>query len=260
MNYYTHDLNPIAFSISEFVMPWYWLFYLLGCIWALLYTRYLSEKKFVPLSLKDIRDYFEWGWVALFLGARVVYVLVYNLSYYLDHPEQIYKIWLGGMSFHGAILGILISTYLIAKKKKQNLFHFCDSLSTCVPLVLAFGRIGNFINGELAGRYSNVPWAVIFPRYDLIPRHPSQLYQSLLEGLLIFVIMHLNRSKLKYAGYQSANFLIFYGVFRFITEFFREPDRQLGYYLNYFSMGQFLCLAMIFSGLFIHKKFVRKIN
>jgi phosphatidylglycerol---prolipoprotein diacylglyceryl transferase len=252
-NYYIHNINPLALEIGTFTLPWYWLVYFIGLVWTLFMVHRLNNQLELGLQRKDIADYFQWGWLALFLGARLFYILVYNLDYFIKYPHMIPKIWLGGMSFHGALCAIALSIYLTAKWKKQNFLLIADCLATVSPLVLGFGRIANFINGELAGRATTVAWAVIFPRYkDGIPRHPSQLYQALCEGFILFFILWLSRKKIKYkSGHQSAIFLMGYGVARFVVEFFREADPQLGYYFFGITMGQFLCLLMISSGCYL---------
>ena len=220
----------------------------------------------LEISKKDIADYFQWAWLALFLGARLFYIVVYNFTFFLEHPHMIMKIWLGGMSFHGALLGITLSLFLTAKWKKQNFLLIGDCIATVAPLVLAFGRIGNFINGELAGRAATIPWAVIFPRYkDGIARHPSQLYQALLEGFILFLILWINKKNIKNKrGLQSSLFLIGYGFARFIVEFFREADAQMGYFLFGMTMGQLLCFAMVLAGFmlfyFSRKKYSKQLE
>lgn len=189
------------------------------------------------------------------LGARAVYILFYNLPYYQKFPHKIFNIWEGGMSFHGALLGIFLATFLIAKIKKNNVLFFLDLLAICAPLTLFFGRIGNFINGELAGKVTTVPWAIIFTQhYDLNPRHPSQLYEAIFEGLLLFILLwKLRHTLIPHAGRATAFFLIFYGTVRFIIEFFRLKDPQLDYILKIFTLGQIQCLIMIITGMAIIK-------
>ena len=192
----------------------------------------------------------------MILGARVFYILAYNFQYFLDNPEESIRIWNGGMSFHGGMIGGVIALFAVSRFKGQQLLRITDLIATSIPLVLGFGRIANFINGELAGRPTNVPWAVIFPRYqDHIPRHPSQLYQAALEGFLLFAILYLSRSRLKQAGFQSALFLLGYGLLRLAAEFFRNPDPQIGFLFGGMTMGQLLCLGMIALGVVILRKF-----
>ncbi|MBT7609169.1 MAG: prolipoprotein diacylglyceryl transferase [Bacteriovoracaceae bacterium] len=252
-NYYIHNINPLAIEIGTFTLPWYWLVYFVGLLWTLFMVHRLNKELDLGLSSKDVADYFQWSWISLFFGARLFYILVYNLDFFLQHPHMIPKIWLGGMSFHGALLGITFSLYFTAKWKKQDFLLIGDCIATVAPMVLGFGRIANFINGELAGRAASVPWAVIFPRYkDGIPRHPSQLYQAILEGFILFFILRYSRGRIKsHRGHQSSIFLIGYGIARFVVEFFREADPQLGYYFLGLTMGQLLCLAMILTGAYL---------
>lgn len=245
----------MVFTGEHFSLPWYWLVYFIGFFWVFYSVLKLNKLSPDPLSRKDLADYFQWGWLSLFIGARLIYIVVYHPSFFLEHPHMIPKFWLGGMSFHGALLGISVALFLVAKKKKQSFFQFADLLVTAAPLVLAFGRLANFVNGELAGKVSQVPWAVIFPRYkDGLPRHPSQLYQAFVEGFLLFLILQLTKKRfLSLPGMQSSIFLIGYGVLRFLVEFFRAPDPQLGAFLG-LNMGQYLCLIMVAVGAWLMKK------
>lgn len=256
-NYYRLDFDPLAFEIGQFALPWYWLVYFLGFIWVFYMTHKLNKKLGLGLTAREISTYFQWSWVALFLGSRVFYVLFYNLSFFLKNPDMILKIWLGGMSFHGALLGILLAIWLVARRLQQRFILMADILVTTSPLVLGFGRVTNFINGELAGRVTDVPWAVIFPRYkDGLPRHPSQLYQGFLEGFLLFILLFfLRKNIVKKPGLQSIIFLAGYGLSRFFIEFFREPDKQLGFFFSYFTLGQFLCLLMIVGSFLMYRHF-----
>ena len=249
MEHTTHSINPLAIDWGWLVLPWYWLIYFFGFLWILWSTHYLRRTLKIKLSPKDLSDYLQWGWISMFLGARIVYILFYNLDFFLHNPSFIPKIWLGGMSFHGALLGVVTSILLVAKVKKHNFFLFSDILAVTVPFVLIFGRIANFINGELVGRVTDVPWAIIFPRFGTSPRHPSQLYEALTEGLITFIILWTIRGRVKLnPGLTSSLFLILYGGFRFIVEYFRLPDPQLGIIVFGLSMGQLMCLLMILIG------------
>ncbi|SMF56586.1 Prolipoprotein diacylglyceryl transferase [Pseudobacteriovorax antillogorgiicola] len=249
MEYYVHDLNPIAFSIGDLVLPWYWLVYVAGFFFIYSYGRRLARSQNLILSKNDWIDYMVWGWLGLLLGGRLFYALVYNLEYFVSHPAEIYQLWKGGMSFHGGLLGVLLTIYILSRRKKQDFFLPMDLVASSIPFVLGFGRIANFINGELAGRVASIPWAVVFPKYyDQLPRHPSQLYQSATEGFLLFVILRWQRHRLSNSGTISCFFLIGYGSFRFVTEFFRNPDPQVGFLLGFLTMGQLLCLVMILIG------------
>jgi phosphatidylglycerol:prolipoprotein diacylglycerol transferase len=244
-----HSINPLAIDWGWLVLPWYWLIYFLGFLWILWSTHYLRRTLEIKLSPKDLSHYLQWGWISMFLGARVVYILFYNLEFFIQNPSYIPKIWLGGMSFHGALLGVVASILVVAKVKKHSFFLFSDLLAVATPFVLIFGRIANFINGELVGRVTDVPWAIVFPRFGTSPRHPSQLYEALTEGLITFIILWAIRKRVKInAGLTSSLFLILYGGFRFIVEYFRLPDPQLGTIVLGLSMGQLMCLLMILIG------------
>ena len=188
------------------------------------------------------------------------YVIFYNPGYFISNPIDIFKIWEGGMSFHGALIGIVLGTYLFSTKKNLSTLFLLDIIACVSPIGIFLGRIANFINGELVGKISNVPWSVIFPSIDMMPRHPSQLYEALLEGLILFIILKILINKKNYmTGTCSYVFLICYGVFRVFSEFFREPDSHIGYLFNIFSMGTLLSLIMILFG-FIIFNFLRKKN
>lgn len=253
-SFYIHKLNPIAFTLLGLDFPWYWLTYLVGLFWVLLYGSFIIHHHSSPLKVYDFKFQLFFAWPAVFLGGRLFYVFVYNWNFFKERPELIIQLWYGGMSFHGALLALILSAWAVSKFLKNSLLSYLDVLATAAPLTLFFGRIANFINGELAGRPTELPWAVIFPRYeDGLPRHPSQIYQALTEGLLLFIILNITAKKnISRPGLQSALFLMGYGASRFFIEFFREPDAQLGTWL-YLSMGQYLCLLMIFAGLTLYK-------
>lgn len=257
--HYIHDLDPIAFSFGFFVMPWYWLVYFLGYFFVLMSVESFSKKGLIQLDLILIHKFMTRGFVFMLLGARLTYILVYNFSYFFNDPKKVFYIWEGGMSFHGALLGVIGTTFFFSRKYKFSFFEFTDPIAVSAPLVLGFGRIANFINGELAGRVTTSKIGVIFPKfYDLNPRHPSQLYEAFFEGFLIFGILFITKKNLNIKGMQSSLFLILYGVFRFFIEFFRMPDKQLGLYFFELTMGQILCVLMVLVGAFIRYHFVRK--
>ncbi|EQC45523.1 prolipoprotein diacylglyceryl transferase [Bacteriovorax sp. Seq25_V] len=244
MSYYVHNLSPIAFHLFGMPFAWYWLVYFCGYFWVL-YSLKLIKQESHQISAVDFQNYLFIGFFSMLLGGKFFYILFYNLSYYVEEPSRIFKIWEGGMSFHGAIIGSCAWTFIYAKIKKISFWKLTDLVVTSVPLVLLFGRLANFINGELAGRISTLPWAVVFPRYaDGLARHPSQIYEAMLEGAVLFMIMWRGRKFLSEAGRQSVRFLFFYGLFRFICEFFRAPDIQIGYIAG-LTIGQFYCLAMM---------------
>lgn len=260
MAHYTVDFNPIAFTFGAIAMPWYWLVYFVGYLWMLWFAPFLTKAGHVRVTKKEASDFVIAAFFLMLLFSRMTYVLLYNFSYYLADWTKIYQVWEGGMSFHGGLVGVLIAALYFSRKKKYSFTEFTDLAATGIPIVLFFGRLANFINGELAGRVSDVSWAMIFPRYgDGLSRHPSQLYEAVLEGLVSAIILWATRRKLKHPGFQSGLFLLLYGTGRFIVEFFRAPDVQLGLYLNLLTMGQILCLLMIVFGTLIVMK-ARKVT
>jgi len=246
-SFYYHNLDPILFKIGNFVLTWYWFTYLFG-FWIIYFlVLKLQKQNLTNFSKNKIIDLMIIGWIGLILGARIGYAFMYNADLFIKNPDYFYKIWMGGMSFHGALIGFIIAMLLYSLIKKVNFFEISDLFAIPTPLALGFGRLANFINGELWGRPTDVPWAVVFPFVDNQPRHPSQIYQAFLEGFLLFAILWLLRRKLKIKGVVSSMFLVGYGGFRFIIEFFREPDRQVGYLFNLFTLGQLLCFENIVS-------------
>ena len=259
---FTHNLDPILFDFGLIVIRWYSLAYIVGILFGwwlgkkIIIRRFQYEKH--RFDLKEFDDLVTYLIISILVGGRIGYVIFYNLDYYLSNPLDIVKIWQGGMSFHGALLGIIIGTYIFSIKRKISTLFLLDIVACVSPIGLFFGRIANFINAELVGKVTNVPWGVIFPSFDLMPRHPSQLYESFLEGAILFLILNTIILKKNYkTGTCSYAFLIFYGMFRIISEFFREPDLQLGHYFNIFSMGTILSSFMITAGLIIYV-FLRK--
>ena len=253
--WYHHDLDPIAFRIGEASLPWYWLVYLTGWLavaWALDATESLMAK---PADRSARSSFLLWGWLGIILGSRLFYVIVYNPSYYLEHPDQIIALWNGGMSFHGGFLGVTIAAICVARKHHLSFFSLTDPVALCIPWILALGRVANFINGELPGRVSNVPWAVVFPApFDGAPRHPSQLYEALLEGVVVGTALFIFRKKLLSSpGAASLAFTAYYAAARFIVEFTREPDPQIGL-LAGLTLGQWLCAGMIMLAIIVAKK------
>lgn len=251
--WYIHNLNPIAFTVGSESVPWYWLNYLFGFIWCFLGLRALNLQRPSRNTLEDIQSFAAWGWIGMLLGARLFYVMLYNFDWFKSHPDQIMALWNGGMSFHGGLLGIALAGWLVATLRRVDFLAFTDLLAVLVPWPLATGRICNFLNGELPGRPADVWWAVIFPEpWNDFPRHPSQLYEGLSEGVFLGLIMLWAwRKGPKHRGALSAIFLASYGGLRFFTEFTREPDPQLGFLFTGLTMGQLLCLVMVASGAFM---------
>tara|TARA_B110000971_G_C19948740_1_gene472289 strand:- start:467 stop:1258 length:792 start_codon:yes stop_codon:yes gene_type:complete len=256
---YIHDLDPVLINFGSFEIRWYSLAYIFGILigwWiAKKIICFKIKNKVVFFDLKLFDDLVSYIIISIILGGRIGYIIFYNASYYLNHPFDIFKIWEGGMSFHGAFIGIIIGTYIFSKKIKINTFFFLDIIASVAPLGIFFGRIANFINGELYGKPSTFFWSVTFPKIDLVARHPSQLYEALLEGLVLFFILitAIFKKDIK-IGTCSSLFMILYGVFRILAEQFREPDGQIGYFFNLFSMGSILSFTMILAGIFVFVK------
>jgi phosphatidylglycerol:prolipoprotein diacylglycerol transferase len=256
---YIHNLNPVLINFGFFEIRWYSLAYILGILigwWiAKKIILFKIENTTVVFNVKIFDDLVSYIIISIMLGGRLGYVIFYDSSYYFNNPLDILKIWQGGMSFHGALIGIILGTYLFAKKTGINLFFFLDIVASVAPIGIFFGRIANFINGELYGKPSNIFWSVIFPEVDKIPRHPSQLYEALLEGIILLIILiSIVYKKETKTGIVSALFMICYGFFRIIAEQFREPDVQVGYLFDLFTMGSILSFSMILIGLVILKK------
>ena len=252
----THpQFDPIAISIGPVALHWYGLMYFIGFLSFIYFgKKQVRNQTWSLIDEKVLDDMFFYGALGVILGGRLGYVLFYQPGYYLNNPAEIFAFWQGGMSFHGGFLGVLIAMMMIAKKYQIRWLVITDFIAPLVPLGLGFGRIGNFINQELWGRPTDVSWGMIFPAVDYIIRHPSQLYQSFFEGLFLFLILWLYAKKQRAVGKVSALFLIFYGLFRFLIEFTREPDGHLGLLYLGFSMGQWLSLPMLILGMFMYFK------
>ncbi|MDC0937587.1 prolipoprotein diacylglyceryl transferase [Pelagibacteraceae bacterium] len=253
---FTHNLDPVLFDFGLIAVRWYSLAYVVGILAGWWMGKKIIIKKLQHANhesnLKEFDDLITYLIISILIGGRLGYIIFYNFGYYFSNPMDIFKIWEGGMSFHGALLGVIIATYIFSIEKKISTFFLLDIIACVSPIGLFFGRIANFINGELIGKITNVSWGVVFPTIDLMPRHPSQLYEAFLEGIVLFLILNTIITKENYkSGSCSYMFLIFYGIFRIIAEFFREPDSQIGYLLNTFSMGTFLSSIMIVAGLII---------
>jgi phosphatidylglycerol:prolipoprotein diacylglycerol transferase len=246
------NFDPIAFSIGPIPVRWYGLMYLLafGISYALGRIRIAGTRP-AKISVATLDDLLFFCVLGVVIGGRLGYVLFYKPAEYFSHPLEIFAVWHGGMSFHGGFIGVLLALWHVARKHELRWLEMTDFFAPLAPLALAAGRLGNFINGELYGRVTDVPWGMVFqsPGAGPLPRHPSQLYQLALEGVLLFVILWLYSAKPRPTGAVSAAFLIGYGIFRFIAEYFREPDDFLGLLALGFSMGQWLSLPMILAGL-----------
>jgi len=251
----THpQFDPVAVSIGPIAIHWYGLMYLIGFFLVWILGRSRAGHPDSLMDRKSLEDLLFYSMLGVVIGGRLGYVLFYRPDYYLKpaHWLEIAHLWEGGMSFHGGFLGVLVVFWLFSRRKQIPFLAVCDFIAPMIPLGLAAGRLGNFINGELWGRVSDMPWAMIFPQAsDGLLRHPSQLYQMFLEGVLLFVILWLFSRKKRPAGQVSGLFLIGYAFFRFIAEFTREPDAFLGFYAEYFTMGQLLSIPMFFIGMYL---------
>jgi phosphatidylglycerol:prolipoprotein diacylglycerol transferase len=262
------SIDPVALQIGPLAIHWYGLTYLLAFgLFFLLARQRLRHEPFAsvrsptPWTARDVEDLLFLGVVGVVLGGRLGYCLFYKPGYYATHPLEILALWQGGMSFHGGLLGVLVSQWWFARTRGRPWLQVMDLIAPCVPTGLAAGRLGNFINGELWGRPASpdVPWAMVFPGSgSMQPRHPSQIYQFLLEGLLLFVLLWWLARRPQPLGRVSAAFLVGYGAFRFVAEYFRQPDDFLGVLSLGLSMGQWLCLPMILAGVLLWAWSVRR--
>jgi phosphatidylglycerol:prolipoprotein diacylglycerol transferase len=242
-----NNFDPVAIEIFSLEIRWYSLAYIIG----ILLGWYLAKKIFTSNNIKArFDDYVTYVIIGLILGGRLGYILLYNLEHYLNNFLDIFKIWEGGMSFHGGVIGIIISSILFSKKDNEDVFKYLDIIALISPIGIFFGRIANFINSELYGLETSIPWAVKFIQIDNLYRHPSQLYEAFFEGIILFLILIYFWSKdyLKTPGKLSSLFLIFYSVFRFLIEYFRLPDEQLGYMFLNLTMGQLLSFLFFIAG------------
>ncbi|MCZ4314137.1 prolipoprotein diacylglyceryl transferase [Comamonadaceae bacterium G21597-S1] len=251
------DIDPVALQLGPIAVHWYGLTYLAAFgLFMLLGHLRLRHEPFVSLGgdtgwgRRDVEDILFLGVVGVVLGGRLGYCLFYKPLYYLAHPLEVFAVWQGGMSFHGGLLGVIAAMVWFAHSRRRPFWQVADFVAPCVPTGLAAGRIGNFINGELPGRLADpgLPWGMVFRGAGDLPRHPSQIYQFLLEGLLLFVLLWLYARRRRPTGRVAAAFLVGYGVLRFVAEFFREPDAHLGLLSLGMSMGQWLCIPMVLAG------------
>ena len=242
------QIDPVAFSLGPLSVRWYGLMYLFGFAFAMWLAGRRADAPNSGWTRNEVSDLLFYGFLGVILGGRIGYVLFYNFDLFLADPTYLFKIWTGGMSFHGGLIGVITAMIWFAHKTKRHFFTVADFVAPLIPFGLGVGRIGNFINGELWGRVTDVPWAIIFPEAGPEPRHPSQLYQFALEGVVLFIILNLFWRKNPPRGAISGMFLLFYGLFRFLVEFVRQPDSQLGLYFQEISMGQILSTPMIIIG------------
>jgi phosphatidylglycerol:prolipoprotein diacylglycerol transferase len=264
------NISPEILRIGPFAIRWYGLMYAVGFASSYVLVRHQlrkagqgsagkgRERKRAGIALPETfqETLYLYLVVGLILGARIGYVLFYDLASYVKSPLEIFAVWHGGMSFHGGAIGLLIAGYLCCRKFHIDFWIVADMVTVTAPIGLAAGRLGNFINGELYGRVTDVPWAMVFPSGGPLPRHPSQLYEFFLEGVVLFTILWTAKERKHVAGTMTALCLVLYGIFRFSVEFFREPDAQLGFIIGPFTMGQLLSIAMLLAGIVLY--YIRK--
>jgi len=246
---FINNFDPVAIEIFSLEIRWYSLAYIVG----ILFGWFIAKKIFIKNQdiNKKFDDYITYLIIGIILGGRIGYIIFYNLEFYSNNLIDIFKIWKGGMSFHGGLIGIIIASIIFGKRNNQNPFLYMDIVALVAPIGIFFGRLSNFINAELYGKVTDLPWSVTFIQVDNLPRHPTQIYEALFEGIILFVILmnFKNKNFLFKPGLISSLFLIFYSIFRFSVEFLRVPDEQLGYLLFNLTMGQILSIILILSGL-----------
>jgi len=248
---FINNFDPVAFQVLSLEIRWYSLAYIIGIILGWTYCKKKLIKDPHILNLFD--DFITYLIIGVILGGRLGYVLFYNLRYYLENPFDIIMVWNGGMSFHGGLIGVIIASQLFSAKHKVNHFIFLDLVALSAPIGIFFGRVANFINSELIGRATDLPWSVQFVLIDNIKRHPSQLYEAFFEGIVLFFLLQyfLRKNYLYNPGKISALFLIFYSLFRFIAEFFRSPDPQIGYLISTLTLGQLISILFLMAGVLL---------
>ena len=248
---FINNFDPIAFQIFSLEIRWYSLAYIIGILFGWLYCKKRLIKDHSILNIFD--DYITYVIIGIILGGRLGYALFYNLKYYLENPFEILMIWNGGMSFHGGLIGVIVASHLFSSKHKINQFIFLDLVALSAPIGIFFGRIANFINSELIGRATDLPWSVQFILIDNIKRHPSQLYEAFFEGIILFFLLRyfFKKNYLDNPGKISSLFLIFYSLFRFLAEFFRSPDPQIGYLILNLTQGQLISVLFLVVGILL---------
>lgn len=246
------EINPVAFSLGPLKIHWYGLMYLLGFLSAWLLAQYRAKRYHLDWNSETIGDLIFYAALGVIVGGRLGYMLFYNFPQFIKEPWILFKLWEGGMSFHGGLIGVILALVIYAKKISKPFWEVADFVTPLVPIGLGAGRIGNFINGELWGRETDVPWGMVFPNAGPMPRHPSQLYEFGLEGVVLFVVIWLYASKPRPLGRVSAVFLIGYAICRIFVECVRQPDAQLDFIaFNWLTMGQLLSIPMVLAGIWI---------
>ena len=254
-----HNFDPVFIDLGIIQIRWYSIAYIVGIILGWVYAiKIIREMKrkhnFTIIKQTVFDDLIIYLIIGIVLGGRLGYVIFYNFAYYSKNLSEILKLWEGGMSFHGGLLGVIVATIIFSKIKRVNFFHLTDIICCAAPIGLFLGRVANFINGELFGKISTLPWAVVFPNGANISRHPSQIYEAILEGIILFILINyfaLKKQLIFKPGYISGLFLAFYSILRIFSEIFREPDVHLGYFFNYFSLGVLLSIITLIAGLLI---------
>lgn len=253
------DINPIALQVGPISIYWYGIAYVVGILLGLSYAKYLSEKYNLEITPKLLDDYLVYLIIGVIGGGRIGYILIYNPAQYLANPLEILQIRSGGMSFHGGVIGVGILSYIFCRRNFIKFLSLIDVVSIVAPIAIFFGRIANFINGELYGRVTLVPWGVVFPG-EIYSRHPSQIYEAFFEGIILLIIMYLSSRKIKQTGYNTGIFLVLYHVFRILCELFREPDIQLGFIISEISMGQLLSVPLLILGIYFIRRSQCQLN
>ena len=251
---FINNFDPVAFNFLSLEIKWYSIAYILGIVlgWIYCKKKLIKDKKILNL-FDDLIAYIIFG---IIIGGRLGYILIYNLKYYLENISEIFMIWNGGMSFHGGLVGVIIATLLFSKKHKIDTYIFLDLISLTAPIGIFFGRIANFINSELYGKETDVFWSVKFLAIDNISRHPSQIYEAILEGVILFILLNyiVKKNIFSKPGVISSLFLIFYSIFRFLAEFYRVPDSQIGYIVFDLSLGQLVSIIFFTFGIYLFFK------
>jgi phosphatidylglycerol---prolipoprotein diacylglyceryl transferase len=248
------NIDPILFQLGPIAVRWYSLAYIAGLVLGCMYIRLLARRMTDVLSDDDAMDFITWATLGVILGGRIGYILFYKLAFYLENPIQILYVWQGGMSFHGGFLGVVVAGIWFTRRRRIPALSFADLVACAAPIGLFFGRLANYINGELYGRVADVPWAVVFPTGGPEPRHPSQLYEAILEGLVLFAVVNLFR-RLEFVrsrpGFATGIFILGYAAARSFVELFRQPDAHIGFLFLGSTMGQWLSLPMVLVGLYL---------
>lgn len=246
------NIDPVALSLGPFTIYWYAISYIIGLFGCIYYAQILSDKYSLSIRRADYDNLFTYIIIGVIIGGRTLYVLIYDPMKYLNNPIEALQTYKGGMSFHGGLLGFIAACYIYCRRNKKDFLELMDISSIVAPFAIFCGRIGNFINAELYGRITDMPWGMIFPNSDGEPRHPSQLYEAFFEGFLLLVVMRYFSKHINIRGYNIGIFLSFYAIFRIFCEFFREPDFHIGFVFASFTMGQILSIPLLLLGIYFY--------